>query len=273
MAGLALLLFLPTLFAWSVSALKESAFLLLSAGAIVAAERLVRERAWLRRAAALAVIVGIVVTIDSVRRAGGLLIVTSVVGGLAVAGLVVRPKALLAAIAILPIAAGIVLSRPAVQVRAYEGLKTAAWQHRGHIYTPGYVYKTLDERFYISERDLDDMRFLEGARFVTRSMVDYVIVPLPWRVESSAMRAYVPEQIVWYLMVAALPFGFVSALRRDALVASLLLVSAVASALLIALVSGNIGTLVRHRGLIIPLIVWLSAVGCFDLLRMQTKWR
>ena len=34
----------------------------------------------------------------------------------------------------------------------------------------------------------------------------------------------------------------------------------------VALTSGNIGTLVRHRGLILPFVICLSAVGACDLI-------
>ena len=61
-----------------------------------------------------------------------------------------RPRVLLASMVVLPIALGAILSRPSVQVRVYPILTRAGWQHAGHINTPGYVYKTLDDRFYIN---------------------------------------------------------------------------------------------------------------------------
>jgi len=77
--------------------------------------------------------------------------------------------------------------------------------------------------------------------------------------------------MVWYVMIALLPFGFVASLRRDALVASVLLAFALVSAGLVALISGNVGTLVRHRGMVIPYIVWMSAVAGCDLLSRAAR--
>jgi hypothetical protein len=272
-AALIVLLFMPTLFAWSVSALKESAFLLLTACTIVAAEMVVRDPRWLRRAAALVAIALFTIALESIRRAGALLTLTSLAGGWGAAAIITRPKVLIGTLVAVPIVLGAALSRPSVQVRAYEAVKVGAAQHRGHINTPGYVYKTLEDRFYISDEDLADMRFLEAARFVVRSVVSYIAVPVPWRVESRSMLVYVPEQMIWYVMIALVPFGFVASLKRDPLVACLLLTFAILSALLVALVSGNVGTLVRHRGMVIPLIVWLSAVGGLELMRKQAQWR
>jgi hypothetical protein len=160
-----------------------------------------------------------------------------------------------------PVVLGAALSRPAVQLKMYPVIQQAARQHAGHINTAGYVYKTLDDRFYMSGADIGDMRFFEAARFVIRSVVDYITVPLPWDVQSRAALAYVPEQVIWYVLVALLPAGLLFSFRRDALVTALLIAHAAASALIIALTSGNVGTLVRHRGMAIPYVVWLSAVG------------
>jgi hypothetical protein len=268
--GLVLLLFLPTLFAWSVSALKESAFLLLTASAVALAEVIVRGRTWPRRVAAAIGVLALIAALESIRRAGALLGATSLMLGMTAAFLLARPRALLAAMVALPIVLGAVFSRPAAQLQAFMAVKVAGDQQQGHIKTIGYVYKTLDDRFYISERDMADMRFFEQARFVARSFVSYVVVPLPSDVRSKAILAYMPEQMVWYLMVVLVPFGYVRALRRDALVASLFLAVAVVSAALVAMVSGNVGTLVRHRGMVIPYIVWLSAVGGAEL---WSAWR
>ena len=81
----------------------------------------------------------------------------------------------------------------------------------------------------------------------------------------AAALAYLPEQIVWYIDRAAAPIGLVLACRRDALVAGLLFGHALVAAVTVALTSGNVGTLVRHRGLALPYLVWLSAVGACDL--------
>ena len=32
--------------------------------------------------------------------------------------------------------------------------------------------------------------------------------------------------------------------------------------------SGNIGTLIRHRGLVMPYLVWLAGLGLYELVRI-----
>ena len=144
-------------------------------------------------------------------------------------------------------------------------MQAGARQHWGHVATPGYVYQLLDPRLYPDRSEIDDLHFGEAARFVERAVERYVTVPLPWETQSASALLYMPEQIIWYLLVALAPVGFVLAMRRDAVIASLLFAQAMVAAATIALSSGNVGTLVRHRGLALPYFIWLCAVALCDL--------
>jgi hypothetical protein len=272
-AGLVILLFLPSQFAWSVSALRDPLFFLLTAVTVAMAVRVVRGPSWTARAAAVAVFAASAAALETIRSAGAVLAVASAVIGLMLAMLAVRPRWLLTLTIATPIVLGIVLSRPAAQIRLYAAVQSAARQHWGHIATPGYVYKLLDERLYEDKGALDDLRFGEAGRFVVRAVTRYVTVPLPWEARSASALAYLPEQVFWYLIVVFAPLGIVGSLRRDRVTAGLLLGYAGVAALAVAMISGNVGTLVRHRGLALPFVVWLSAVGVCDLIRWLDRRR
>ena len=62
------------------------------------------------------------------------------------------------------------------------------------------------------------------------------------------------------------PIGLPSAFRRDPIVAGLLLGHALVIAAAVAFFGGNVGTLVRHRSLALPYLVWLSAIGACHVL-------
>jgi hypothetical protein len=264
--GLVVVLFLPSQFAWSVSALKDPMFFLLTVVTLAMAIELVRGRTWRRRAIALLTIVAIAITLETFRKAGMVLTIASIAAGLTIAALVLRPRLLLVLVMVTPIVLGLTLRRPAVQLKVYQAVQTAAKQHFGHVATAGYVYKLLDERLYDDRGFIDDMHFDEAARFIVRALERYVTVPLPWEARSAAALAYVPEQLVWYVIVAFAPIGLVFSFRRDTLVASLLLGYALVAAVTVAVTSGNVGTLVRHRGLALPFMVSLSAVGACELI-------
>ena len=71
------------------------------------------------------------------------------------------------------------------------------------------------------------------------------------------------------MLLALAPFGVVYGMRHDSVLTGLLVGNAAVFAISVALASGNVGTLVRHRGLALPFLVWLSAIGACDLL----SWR
>jgi hypothetical protein len=265
-AGLILLLGLPSLFAWSISALKEPLFFLLGAAALALGAAIAKSSRWRIRTTAVAAAVAVAVALDTIRAAGAALTATAVVGGLAVGAVARRPRLLLAALILTPILAGALLRLPAVQHRAYGAVQMAARQHWGHVATPGHVYKLLDDRLYPDRSTIDDIRFGESMRFLTRAIVRYATAPAPWEVQSRAALAYLPEQMIWYVLLALAPFGLFYGMRRDSVVAGLLFAHAAVFAVSVALVSGNVGTLVRHRGLALPFLVWLSSVGGCELL-------
>lgn len=273
LVGLVILVVLPTQFAWSISALKDPLFFLLTAVSAVLATKVVRGPGWTVRVLSATAIVVLALALETIRQAGGVLCAAGVLGGLATALVVQRPRLLLASVIALPIAAGAVLSRPAAQIGVYQVVQTGARQHWGHVATPGYVYKLLDPRFYPDRSEISDMRLGEAMRFVTRSVERYVTVPWPWETQSSSALLYMPEQIVWYGLMVLAPLGLVLAMRRDALVAGLLFGHAVVAALTVALTSGNVGTLVRHRGLALPYFIWLCAVALCDLAAPERRDR
>jgi hypothetical protein len=259
--GLALILFLPSLFAWSISALKESLFFCLSALSIVLAVRIPRERSWVSRILIGMLIATLAAALQTIREGGLAITALGVAGGLAGGILLLKPRLAIAAALIAPIAIAVVWSRAPVQVSAWNAVKDAARVHWGHIATSGGVYKALDPRFYSDRSSIESLRGDEGLRFIVRAFVHYVAEPVPWNVRSRAAAAFMPEQMVWYLLVLCLPIGIVVGLKRAPLFASLLTVYGLTAVLIVALTSGNIGTLVRHRGLALPYLVWLSAVG------------
>jgi hypothetical protein len=68
-------------------------------------------------------------------------------------------------------------------------------------------------------------------------------------------------------MAMMLPFGVLAGMRRDLVLTSMLVAHAAIAMILVALTSGNIGTLIRHRSLAFPYLVWLSALGAHECVR------
>jgi hypothetical protein len=273
--GLLALLFLPSWFTWSIAVLKESLFFLMTSSCLSLGVALVRVPGWGRRAMIVLLLAILGAALETVRAGGSILSLGAMLIGYAIAWLVYHPRVLLITFVAIPIALGAALSHPSVQLRAARAIRAAALQHWGHVATRGYVYTTLDTRFYPDHSVIDDMRADETLRFLARSFERYVTVPLPWEVQSRSAVAFLPEQMAWWALLAFAACGLPFAGRRDLLLTAQLVAFSVVAVAAVALLSGNVGTLVRHRGLALPYLVWLSAVGVCDLLTWQRlrAWR
>jgi hypothetical protein len=275
LVGLAYLLFLPSLFMWSVSALKESLYLLLTSAVLLSAVAAIRKRG----SAAKVVAVGVML-------AGGWWLETLRVGGRAITlggaafGYLLRITALrrwTAALAVVVIIAGAgVIWRTGLPVRVQERLQLSARYHRGHVLTAGHSYKLLDQHFYSFEwgpMQWPTLTTAETARYLVRAPIHFILEPIPWRIQSRLELAYLPELAVWYIAVLLVPVGIVAGFRRDALLTCMLAGYSFVSAGVIALNSGNVGTLIRHRALVVPFLGWLSAMGLVSLALARRRER
>ncbi len=264
--GLGMLLFLPSLFAWSISALKDPLYFLFTACSISWSLAIARHPRWTIKILALAGVAALVVSLQTIREQGGVLTGAGLIVGFLIAFIVSRPRVLIALMVALPIVTGAALSRPQNRLQAYIAIQRAARNHWGHVETPGWTYTLLAPRFYNDSSEISDMQFVDSARYVVRAFERYVTVPLPWEVRSRDALLYLPEQVVWYLLVLLLPVGLVCSFQRDPALTGLLFGTAGVTVVVIALTSGNVGTLVRHRSLAVPYLLWLSITGLCELL-------
>lgn len=268
--GLVILLFLPTQFSWSISALKEPFYFLTMSVGLAAAVTVARPGAALKRASAVAVIVASALVAQSVREGGLAMAGIGAAAGLLLGALLRRPRlalplALLALLAV-PVAA----SRGAVRDRVVSAVRQAANRHWSQVNASGYIYTILDRGFYARTNASAEMTLRQSVRYVAGSFASYLFVPLPWTIQSRTALLYLPEQIVWYAMLLLVPIGVFAGLKRDLQLTALLVAYAATAAALVALTSGNVGTLVRHRGLAVPYLLWFSVLGACEAVALVT---
>ena len=268
--GLILMMGFPTLIVWSASALKEALYIFLCAVGIVAAIMAIRAPRTQDRAFA-AVLLGSAIAINSTVRTGAsVIMIAGVALGLA-CSFVVRRVALVLCVAVfLPLAAFQLWESPAVQARVMSEVRTAATLHLGNVRTEGHPYKLLDQRIYSNDA-IQVMTPVEGLRFVVRALSSVIAVPLPWQVASTTEIVFLAEQVIWYLLVAMAFVGLIAGCRRDALLTCMLAGISVTGGAVIALNSGNIGSMVRLRDTIVPFLVWLSALGATSVVSRMAQ--
>ena len=260
-AGLLVLLLFPSLFAWSISALKEPMYTCVAAIEILIVVQIVRAPGLLRKLAAVAALVVAAYALESLRKGGMQVAAAGALAGIAAGLIVPRPRLFLASAIAAPVLLVMILNVAPVQARVLTVVRDSVRYHAGHILTAGQTYQMVDGLYYYDWPRIFEIGPQESIQYVARSIVHYVIEPQPWVERSRAMLLYVPEQAAWWSMLLLLPFGIAAGLKADPLLTTTLLSHAVAIGMMVALTSGNIGTLIRHRGLIFPYLVWLVALG------------
>lgn len=264
--GLALLLFLPSLFAWSISVLKEPLFFGLMSGIVWVTMTVLRQRSWLLGALAAGLLVPVAFAAESIRDGGFVVAGVGTVGGVLVGFTLLRRRvAMSLAILVLAAVPFVLLAAP-IRDRLDVAIAQAALRHWEHVHAPGHSYMIFDPAFYVNRPIPGDLSPAGTIRMVVVGLVAYVVVPAPWQMLSRSELAYLPEQIVWYAMVVLAVAGLWVGFQRDPQLAAVLVVHLVVAVALVAMTSGNIGTLVRHRALALPYIVWFSGLGLSVLL-------
>jgi hypothetical protein len=261
------LLFWPTFFVWSVTMLKESVLLLLTAVVIASVWWLSRSRGvWprLRLIAACAVALAVLTTMRDAALAliaGGVgLGLTAYLASRRAAGFVLTA----AAIVVVLVAAA---RMPVVQAAVRTQVVDSIGRHVGHWASNGVSYRIADTRFYTDGQEARfTMTGIEGARFLGRAAAAFILVPLPSHVVTATAWAYLPVHFLWLTLIGFALAGAWIGFRQDALMTALLAGYCVAAVAVNAPNSGNVGTLIRLRDAILPFVVWLSAAGLQALL-------
>jgi hypothetical protein len=281
----AALWFFPTLFAWSLSAMKEPAGFALSVMALAGTVGIIRGDARVRLASAVVIVVA-VFGLQGFRTGAVAITFGGLALGLALRFITCRSWLLVAAILLLPI--GLWISgRTGVADRLERELKLFAKHHIGHVHTPGQSYRALDERFYYYDDPLEitvlqpnptqTMTRAEMGRFLIRSAAAFFLEPVLWRPLAASVRWFVPIQVVWYAAVLMAVPGLVVAWRRDPLVTCLIVGSIAGCVAVVAPNSGNIATLIRHRDMMSPFLFVLAAVGATAVMQKAARggapWR
>ena len=263
-AGLVVVLFLPSVFHSSISLLKESLYFLAVSTLLASAVSLIRLRNW---TVAIALLMGAASlwVLDDLRRGAIVLAGTGIASGVALRLIVGYRWRMTAAAAAVVVALAMVATRPPLTAKVLDGLAGMAKTHSGHVFTVGHAYKLLDPGYYMNPSTPAASTITlsppQAARFVIRSIGSFIFTPFPWQAASLSELAFLPEHLLWYVMLALLPFGLVAGWRRDALVTAILIGFVLPTCAALAFTNGNVGTLLRLRGLVSPYVAWISVLG------------
>lgn len=273
LGGFAVVLFMPSLFVWSIAILKEAPAQFLVAASLCAGLAAARGRTLRVRLFWWAIVGAALLAMSSVRSGGEVIAGGGIAAGIVGGSLMRRPRWLALALALGVAGAAVALQSPGVRDRVRRELVNAAVVHAGYVNTSGWNYRLLDSEFYLYDDSGGWLRpaperftLAVTARYLIRATASAFLVPLPWQVASLPGLVYLPEQLAWNLLLALALVGIVAGLRIDATVTLTLAGVIIAGAVAVGAVSGNIGTLIRHRSIFMFLLPWLSGLGACEVL-------
>jgi hypothetical protein len=108
--------------------------------------------------------------------------------------------------------------------------------------------------------DEESLAVTRTLSYLPKGFAYALFAPFPWAATRSLDLLTVPEMLVWYVALVLNPV--VAWRRRDNFGALMPLLLYVAGLLvLFALAEGNIGTLYRHRGMVVPFVIVIAAPG------------
>jgi hypothetical protein len=274
-AAMAVLVFLPSLIYASTTVLKESVYFFAGAVLIAAVMQLLRPERPHNLVSALVLALGCLWILSDLRRGAEVLAPAGIALGIALRFAAATPRrAAIAAIAA-AVALIIAINLPAVRSQLATRLSPIAKIHTGHVFTIGHDYKLLDDGFYRNVQTPAASTITltpdQAVRFVVRGLVTFMTIPLPWQIASRSELALMPEQLIWYALLLSLPVGIAAGWRRDALFTAILLGFVFPTAIVLALTNGNVGTIVRLRGLVTPYLIWIGALGVCVMLEALAR--
>jgi hypothetical protein len=207
--------------------------------------------------------------LDDLRRGALVLAIGGVVTWFAIYLMFQTPRRAATGLALAAIIAVAAWRQPAIHEKAIDSITSAAKMHAGHVFTIGHAYKLLDEGFYMHpgtpmawQLELTDG---QAARFLIRAAKSFLVTPWPWEMMSRSELLFLPEHLVWLLIVAFAPIGVAAGARRDWLITSLLVGFVLPTAAALAVTTGNVGTLLRLRGIVSPYLIIVAAVGALSV--------
>ena len=124
-------------------------------------------------------------------------------------------------------------------------------------------YKAYGTTAFLS--GIDFRTFLGFIIFFPLALAVSWLAPFPWQLESMLQAMALPETVLYYVLLVAMLSGFKFIMKSKVREGGLLVVYLFINFILFALSEGNIGTLFRHRSMLLPLIFILGSIGFFKV--------
>jgi len=145
-----------------------------------------------------------------------------------------------------------------------DGLRQGVYRHIGYVGGTGMVYRYLPEKFYPYVIPAPPGVI---ARAIPNAVTHYLLEPTLSRAGDRFVTLLVPQMILWYFLLPLALIGVAAGLRWKPWNCCFLVLLLFAWVVMGALSNANIGTLIRLRDMVTPIILLFAAAGFWALAR------
>jgi hypothetical protein len=256
-------IFFPSLFLWSITNLKDASFIFLSTVIIWAFLKLKKTNNFV-----YFIVIAIFIILQTSIRYRFLPVVLLAL--LSTYILSLKNKKIKKIIITLPLIVILFVNFSGVlPINHYikKAIAKVTFYHRGHVVgTPGSHYKILDEKYYHGAK-LEEMTYFEFVRTFFKAWFNFIFQPFAWNPKTKLQLVAFPQMVIWYILFFFSLIGIMCSLRYKSRESLILLIYLFVMSSTIALYSGNIGTVFRHRDMVTPYYLIFSAVGLAHIFR------
>jgi 4-amino-4-deoxy-L-arabinose transferase-like glycosyltransferase len=97
--------------------------------------------------------------------------------------------------------------------------------------------------------------------FIPMALLIGCFGPFPWQSASFTQIAAIPEMLIYYLLMPAVFLGIKYLFKNKTGESGIIIIFVVVMMMVLAIIEGNLGTLFRHRAMVLPFLFILAAIG------------
>lgn len=122
------------------------------------------------------------------------------------------------------------------------------------------TYRTLDaSSAFLTNIDFSDP--LKMGFFMPAALLVIWFAPFPWQVGSALQIIALPEMLIYYMLIPSMIFGIKFVVRNKLSKGGLIIAYIIVITFVLAFIEGNVGTLFRHRSMMLPFYLIFIAIG------------
>lgn len=161
-----------------------------------------------------------------------------------------------------------------VGARVWELLYGLLRLTHGQSNAGGFSYRLLPDHYYLlpgTDQVFSNLRLPEFGVMFAKGWAYFLLAPFPWATASLGQLTVYPWMLIWYGLLTLAFLGLILALASNSRPTLVLMIYVLFMGSAIALSSGNIGTVFRHRDLVSPVLLIFSGVALGRVLTGPSK--